>query len=325
MLYGSQGQSTKVYEKKNDGWLDYNPDSPTGHWGYDHHLNKNPIADGRPKMIEIEPDPHGGAGMVLEAQNPYHPVKVDIEVPDSFQVAEYPASVSGTHYRQARAGRKSMLAEQQRQKEEKATMLVASESMEAALAPLNRQQAALNREREEVWNELAKVLGRRSMLEYYPGYSDPRYVPTGGYDAPYDLNGDGQYVDNWARVSTDWSCDQPTSGYIYPMPGAPPGARPPVMWKGAGGSGGQMLSGTKPAWTQSPLWSFFTNEGARKIRDQMGGPYLGDETVDNVAPSASYMPPSGVEYQYAPPKRAQNLPDGRGCAEGVVACWGKES
>lgn len=37
-------------------------------------------------MIEIEPDPHGGAGMVLEAQNPYHPVKVDIEVPDSFQV-----------------------------------------------------------------------------------------------------------------------------------------------------------------------------------------------------------------------------------------------
>eukprot|EP00961_Rhodomonas_salina_P099219 1334327-Rhodomonas_salina.6 len=32
--------------------------------------------------------------------------------------------------------------------------------------------------------------------------------------------------------------------------GAPPGARPPVMWKGAGGSGGQMLSGTKPAWTQ---------------------------------------------------------------------------
>lgn len=35
-----------------------------------------------------------------------------------------------------------MLAEQQRQKEEKATMLVASESMEAALAPLNRQQVA---------------------------------------------------------------------------------------------------------------------------------------------------------------------------------------
>eukprot|EP00961_Rhodomonas_salina_P099218 1334327-Rhodomonas_salina.5 len=86
------------------------------------------------------------------------------------------------------------------------------------------------------------------MLEYYPGYSDPRYVPTGGYDAPYDLNGDGQYVDNWARyksasffflvvldgctdgargtvmnrVSTDWSCDQPTSGYIYPMPGQSP-------------------------------------------------------------------------------------------------------
>lgn len=26
----------------------------------------------------------------------------------------------------------------------------------------------------------------------------------GGYNAPYDLNGDGQYVDNWGKVATQW-------------------------------------------------------------------------------------------------------------------------
>jgi hypothetical protein len=26
----------------------------------------------------------------------------------------------------------------------------------------------------------------------------------GGYNAPFDINGDGQYIDNWAKVSTQW-------------------------------------------------------------------------------------------------------------------------
>mmetsp|Transcript_2009 Transcript_2009/g.4696 ORF Transcript_2009/g.4696 Transcript_2009/m.4696 type:complete len:290 (-) Transcript_2009:355-1224(-) len=26
----------------------------------------------------------------------------------------------------------------------------------------------------------------------------------GGYNAPFDINGDGQYVDNWAKVTTQW-------------------------------------------------------------------------------------------------------------------------
>mmetsp|Transcript_37393 Transcript_37393/g.88415 ORF Transcript_37393/g.88415 Transcript_37393/m.88415 type:complete len:335 (+) Transcript_37393:28-1032(+) len=79
-----------------DGWLDYNPDSL--HWGYDHHLNKNPTG-GEPVRILVEHDPKGGADLVGDAQAPFHPKKVDIEVPESFQVDEYPRSVSGTHFK----------------------------------------------------------------------------------------------------------------------------------------------------------------------------------------------------------------------------------
>lgn len=53
-----------------DGWLDYNPDSL--HWGYDHHLNKNPTG-GEPVRILVEHDPKGGADLVGDAQAPFHP------------------------------------------------------------------------------------------------------------------------------------------------------------------------------------------------------------------------------------------------------------
>ena len=26
----------------------------------------------------------------------------------------------------------------------------------------------------------------------------------GGYNAPFDINGDGQEIDNWAKVTTQW-------------------------------------------------------------------------------------------------------------------------
>lgn len=37
------------------------------------------------------------------------------------------------------------------------------------------------------------------------GYTHPTTGGNdGGYNAPYDLNGDGQYVDNWGKVATQW-------------------------------------------------------------------------------------------------------------------------
>ncbi|KAJ1478788.1 hypothetical protein T484DRAFT_1816569, partial [Baffinella frigidus] len=131
----------------------------------------------------------------------------------------------------------------------------------------------------------------------------------GGYDAPYDLNGDGQDIDNFARATVDWSYTQPTEGYLFPYGPARPDVdmTPPARlgtgwarlgtlgaaWGGAcawiawiappagcgGPDEGAMLAGWDPEWTKWAGWTAFTPEGtklaftpegAKLVRDQTG-------------------------------------------------------
>jgi hypothetical protein len=102
-------------------------------------------------------------------------------------------------------------------------------------------------------------------------------------DAPFDFNGDGQEIDNWARVSTDWSYTQPAEGYLFPYGPSHPDMAPPAMWaRGNLAQGNRivhgshmaqqhsMLAGWNPDWTQWAGWTAFTSSGAMKALDATG-------------------------------------------------------
>ena len=155
-------------------------------------------------------------------------------------------------------------------------------------------------------------------------YTDISNGSDGGFNAPYDLNGDGQYVDNWAKVSTDWSYTQPAGGYLSPMPGSNPGpdnmgGSPYVAWKSAG-ERLTKLTGSVPDWTQSPWLSVFSDASARKIRDSpvmkaLGGMDLADSSTPAQAdsPTLDLIPdyqrvaaknsPTHTRFEYSAPTR----------------------
>jgi hypothetical protein len=108
---------------------------------------------------------------------------------------------------------------------------LASKELSSVLEPLNLMQAQLNLERlrlvralllpelkvegrvggkgeEEVAEKPVMMVEEDGRLVRAVLYTDISNGSDGGFNAPYDLNGDGQYVDNWAKVSTDWSYTQ---------------------------------------------------------------------------------------------------------------------
>ena len=107
-----------------------------------------------------------------------------------------------------------------------------SHELAAVMEPLNVMQAELNLQRLqlvralllpqlEVEGEVGLEGGETPVMMVEEDgkmvravlYTDISNGSDGGFNAPYDLNGDGQYVDNWAKVSTDWSYTQPRGGW----------------------------------------------------------------------------------------------------------------
>jgi len=240
---------------------------------------------------------------------------------------------------------------------------LASRDLASALEPLNAMQAHLNLQRLQLVRGLllpelqvegqVKVDGAEDaqqpvMMVEEGGrmvravlYTDISNGSDGGFNAPYDLNGDGQYVDNWAKVSTDWSYTQPTGGYLSPMPGSNPGpdsmgGRPMVTWKSSGPRRLTKLTGNVPAWTQSPWLSVFSDASARKVRDSSIMAGLGLDLTDTTTPadadsaSSDIIPdyqrvaaknsPAHVRFQFSPPRDSGaqcNTLTGEGCKEGA--------
>ena len=240
---------------------------------------------------------------------------------------------------------------------------LASKELSSALEPLNVMQAELNLERlrlvralllpelrveGEVGDEGQEAAEQPVLMVEEDGrlvravlYTSISNGSDGGFNAPYDLNGDGQYVDNWAKVSTDWSYTQPRGGYLSPMPGSNPGpdsmgGRPPVMWKNRGSPRMTALTGSVPAWTQSPWLSIFSDASARKVRGAAVSKALGLDLTDTVAPAQADTPtadlipdyqrvaaknsPEHTRFEYAPPRDSGvdcHTLSGDGCKEGA--------
>jgi len=73
--------------------------------------------------------------------------------------------------------------------------------------------AAANAYKQEKKGDVLKVAGSKSNAQslVYMGdleFGGYRHEITGGndggYNAPFDINGDGQEIDNWAKVTTQW-------------------------------------------------------------------------------------------------------------------------
>jgi len=235
---------------------------------------------------------------------------------------------------------------------------VASRELLSQLEPLNVMQAQLNLERLKLVRALllpelevedaagdahpVMMVEEKGRLVRAVLYTDISNGSDGGFNAPYDLNGDGQYVDNWAKVSTDWSYTQPTGGYLSPMPGSNPGpdsmgGRPFVTWKGAGPRRLTQLTGSVPDWTQSPWLSVFSEASARQVRDSPAMKALGLDLTDTTAPAEADTPtadvipdyqrvsaknsPAHTRFQYSAPRRNGadcNTLSNEGCAPEAV-------
>lgn len=101
------------------------------------------------------------------------------------------------------------------------------------------------------------------------------------------------------------------------MPGSDPGpdsmgGRPPVMWKSAS-RGTTQLTGNVPDWTQSPLWSVFSDSSARKVRDSPIMAALGLDLTDDNSPEAADTPARAIPVPDYQRVAAKNSPaHGRG-------------